>query len=952
MKKIITLFSFIALTLNLHAQWSNTTNQFYDSLHMSVCTAAAEQANSRVVKSFPDSGYFVVWEDNRGGYYSNKQIYAQKYDKNGTQLWAVNGVPISAGTNAQHYTYSSNSDLRNYSVAASDSAGGFYISYADDSTTNYVWERVMVQHIRSDGSTVFPGAGFIIFTSNSANWIVAPQLLADGNKGFFIGYSYGGGGFADVYVYCYKDNNGTMQNYGGGQMDINAYEKPLGLCANYSIDFRDAYVSDYMIYTDLQKGCNITMTMAQNAGGNERVYTGYNWLWRAKKNSTAPSNDSNLPMVSYKKDSVITFYKVFSHTYRYQCGNESGDAYILDGNGYMQSSNEVYGAEHTKATVIPTDGNINVNIMAVNERRYLNNTLTDWFTHGFYRIQQKFDSIPYEYTVGPYYKPGFVGGPPPGQNKLGSYSAYGLTADTLLYEAGSSYFYDFNLAGGGNKVFAASLMKLGIRDVVLQGLQVQRITPDSFAVQLTTGNKNGIVIGKEKSAGVTTTDIYYNNPIITVDNNGNAVFYIREYFRSTRVSPIINGAELAWGAMGKPTGSGQLNGYYYPENPYVALDPFNGTGVISWNDQRTPPQTGNNIYMRHLDNLNVAGYLPPYKLIKLIPNPYSATVASPAVLLGTSKHFSTFEVNGSPVVDILDNYNLGNVDVTVYQNTGAIRTYNGKPYLDRNYSITPENNPNGAATINIRLFFTQTEFDALKTADPSIISPGDLAVIKQPATGAAPASYIFVAGEQTVLPQSWSAIPGGYYIEIAITGFSNFFIKKTLVAPLPIRFIDVQAQWQTSTQAKVSWQVADEQGVKEFVVQQSVDETTFTDACTVPASAQTNYNCIVTPAYQKNYYRVMELDIDGNKTYSKIVVLQPGASVLSAYPNPAKDKLYINGLTHFTTANMIDITCKIIRSVPLTSASNYINVSQLAAGIYFIRLTVNKEVRTLKFIKE
>jgi hypothetical protein len=162
----------------------------------------------------------------------------------------------------------------------------------------------------------------------------------------------------------------------------------------------------------------------------------------------------------------------------------------------------------------------------------------------------------------------------------------------------------------------------------------------------------------------------------------------------------------------------------------------------------------------------------------------------------------------------------------------------------------------------------------------------------------------------------------------------------------------VQAQWQTSVKAKVSWQVADEQGVKEYVVQQSIDETTFTDACTVAASAQINYNCIVTPANQKNYYRVMELDIDGKKTYSKIVVLQASAPVLSAYPNPAKDKLYINGLTHFTTANMIDITCKIIRSVPLTSASNYIDVSQLAAGTYFIRLTVNKEVRTLKFIKE
>ncbi|MEO6813604.1 MAG: T9SS type A sorting domain-containing protein [Ginsengibacter sp.] len=956
MKSIFTFF-LAAICQSLSAQWSNTTNEFYDSLHTPVCTATGEQLNSIVVKSFPDSGYFVIWEDHRISFYGPTQIFAQKYDKTGKQLWANDGVPISAGTNSQHFTYSSNNDLRNYSVAATDTAGGVYIGYADDSVTNYVWQRLMAQHVRSNGTVVFPGAGAILFTSDAANLTLAPQLIADGNGGFFISHLRGASGSMDVYVYCYKDNNGTMEYYGGGQMDINAYESQIGACQNYVIAYRDAYISDYMIYPDLQGGCNITMTMAQNAGGNERTYTGFNWLWRVKKDSRVTTNvDPNQPTIFYKKDSVITFYQVFSHTYQYQCGNEIGTAYILDGNGYRKSSNEVYGAERTKATVLPTNGNVNVDIMAVNERRYLNSTLTDWFTHVYYRIQQKFDSIPYEYTLNtlgnPYYRPGFVDAAPLGQTKLGSYS--GNNNDTLLYDVGASYYYDFNLTSGGNKIFATGIMNNGYRNVLLQHLQVQNITTDSFAVQLNTGNKNGITIGKENS------NISYNNPHIATDNNGNALFYILETGRSTRVSPIGNGAELSWGAMGTPTGSGHFNGYYYPDRPDILLDPLNGTGLLSWNDTRTPPSTGNNIYMRHLDNLNVDNYLPPNKLVKQLINPYGATTANPAVLLGSSNKFSPIEAYSgysgydvtTPVVEILDNYNLGNVTVSVFENTGTIRTYNGNPYLDRNYNITPENNPNGAATINVRLFFTQAEFDALKAAAPSITSPGDLAVIKQPATGSAPASYIFVAGEQAVVPQSWAAVPGGYYIEIAINSFSNFFIQKVNGA-LPLQWLDVQAQW-TNNQAKISWQVAQQVNVKDYTVQQSLDGTNFVNVCNVAANNSTSYSCTV-PATPNaaNYYRVQQTDIDGRASLSKTVTLKASSNrSITIYPNPAKDHLYIRNDLNYRNLMMTDLAGKVILKKSISTGLNNIQIDQIPAGSYFIRLSDGDKTETLKFVKD
>lgn len=962
MKFLFTLF-LIASGFYVSAQWSNTANEFYDSLHTPVCTAAGDQLKSFVVKSYPDSGYFVVWEDHRRGFYEKFQIFAQKYDKTGNQLWANDGVAISEGTNSQHFTFASNNDYRNYSVAATDSAGGFYIGYADDSVSTYVWERLTVQHIRNDGTTVFPGVGSILFTSDQANQNLAPQLIADGNGGFFISHLHAGYGTMDLFVYCYKDINGTLQSYGGGKVNENGVEiNNTGYCGNYpTVVYPQTYVIDYNIYSDLQKGCNVVMEFSQNGylpNTNNRIQLAYNWLWRVKKDATTG-------VATFSKDDVVLFYKLNVQAGSITCKDELNQIIYtyptstLISEGFLQISDWVYGAERTKGTLIQTDGNINVNAMAVNQRDVNGNAVSDWFTRTYYKKQQKFESIPYEYTVAPYLPNSFTGIDIPGQNKLGSDD--GKMGDTILYNTGSSYFYDFSLASGGNKIFATAIMGNGAKNVLLQQLQVQKVNADSFAVQLNTPNRNGILIGKEVNTGFSGTEIHYNNPQVLVDNNGIGLFYILESGRSTRVSPIFKGAEFAWGAMGKSTGTGHSNGYYYPELPHIAIDPLNGTALLSWDDQRSPPVTRSNIYMRHLDNLNAVDYFPPNYLVKQLINPYGASTANPIVLSGTSKKFTPIEAysgySGSEVtttvVEILDNYNLGSVAVSVYQNTGAIRKYNGSPYLDRNYTITPENNPGGSATINVRLFFTQIEFDALKLADPSINSPADLVVIKQPATGSAPATFIFVAGGQTIVPQSWAAVPGGYYIEIAINSFSNFFIQKANGA-LPVQWLDVQAHWLNKNDAKITWQVAQEINVKNYTVQQSVDGTNFTNVCNAAGNNSITYNCIV-PGLPNavNYYRVQQTDINGKSTLSKIVTLESSSSrTIIIYPNPAKDQLFIRNDLNYRSLVITDLAGKILLKKAISNGLNTISIKQMPAGSYLIRLSDGIKAGTVKFVKD
>src|SRR4051794_16747890 len=120
MKLLFLLAAFFFITVHAECQWINTTNEFSDTVQMPVCTFTGDQNFPIVIKSYPDSGYFVVWEDHRKGFYEKYQVFAQKYDKNGNRLWADNGVPVSAGTNTQHFTISSNQDYRNRKVAATD----------------------------------------------------------------------------------------------------------------------------------------------------------------------------------------------------------------------------------------------------------------------------------------------------------------------------------------------------------------------------------------------------------------------------------------------------------------------------------------------------------------------------------------------------------------------------------------------------------------------------------------------------------------------------------------------------------------------------------------------------------------------------------------------------------------------------------------------------------------
>jgi len=75
--------------------------------------------------------------------------------------------------------------------------------------------------------------------------------------------------------------------------------------------------------------------------------------------------------------------------------------------------------------------------------------------------------------------------------------------------------------------------------------------------------------------------------------------------------------------------------------------------------------------------------------------------------------------------------------------------------------------------------------------------------------------------------------------------------------------------------------------------------------------------------------------------------------VILLYPVPAKDVLYMQGLSATTkTITVIDLKGKILQQVVTAGKSYSINTTALTSGVYFIRINELNKTQVLKFIRE
>lgn len=104
------------------------------------------------------------------------------------------------------------------------------------------------------------------------------------------------------------------------------------------------------------------------------------------------------------------------------------------------------------------------------------------------------------------------------------------------------------------------------------------------------------------------------------------------------------------------------------------------------------------------------------------------------------------------------------------------------------------------------------------------------------------------------------------------------------------------------------------------------------------------------PFSNTSYYRLKQVDFDGNFTYSNIASLEYNRPHVNIFPNPVKDKLYLN--TNEQTIDDVLIFDTMGRQINAQLTDNTLDVSSLSEGLYTIKVIIGGQYFYEKIVVE
>ncbi|MFT3946301.1 MAG: zinc-dependent metalloprotease [Agriterribacter sp.] len=199
------------------------------------------------------------------------------------------------------------------------------------------------------------------------------------------------------------------------------------------------------------------------------------------------------------------------------------------------------------------------------------------------------------------------------------------------------------------------------------------------------------------------------------------------------------------------------------------------------------------------------------------------------------------------------------------------------------------------------------------------------------------------------------------------TGLSAYGIGFTGNTALLVEWGNIQAS-VVNENAVLKWETITEVNNDHFEVEKSSDGLHFEIIGRVKGRGNSNSNTIAAYEYVdvnvnsagtgKVYYRIKQVDTDGNQSYSKIVfvTLSNGSTAKpSIYPVPANANIIIDFkkdvLQPVIEIYSSDMKLLGIRKKQGRISTETINVHHLPAGTYFIRLSYEGEKYSLRFVK-
>jgi hypothetical protein len=195
--------------------------------------------------------------------------------------------------------------------------------------------------------------------------------------------------------------------------------------------------------------------------------------------------------------------------------------------------------------------------------------------------------------------------------------------------------------------------------------------------------------------------------------------------------------------------------------------------------------------------------------------------------------------------------------------------------------------------------------------------------------------------------------------DLAFVAYNNMtFTFQTI---LPVKLSDFSAK-AAGNSSLLKWTTETESNSSHFIIERSVDNSSFTEIGTINAKnntvTATNYSFTDSkPASGINYYRLKMVDMDGSFEISKVVEVRFNSSSASSslFPNPCSNSLTI----HHPAAKDATITIYNTGGVTLSTATiannslqTKLNTQNLQAGMYYIVWQSGKERISMPVVKK
>jgi len=179
---------------------------------------------------------------------------------------------------------------------------------------------------------------------------------------------------------------------------------------------------------------------------------------------------------------------------------------------------------------------------------------------------------------------------------------------------------------------------------------------------------------------------------------------------------------------------------------------------------------------------------------------------------------------------------------------------------------------------------------------------------------------------------------------------------------LPVSLIDFDAQRTGDDQVLLQFKTVSETNNAYFDVERSADGARYTPIGRVPGmgnSTELNRYTFMddTPLQGVNYYRLRQVDFDGQFTFSPGVTAFVGTRAnLYVAPNPVSDEVtvvYPGGLSEPSTWQVFDQSGRLVLEGTADAEAAYFgfNVAGLAEGVYVLRVANGREVMSERFQK-